>query len=505
MKAFVCKRKFFLFWLLLMGFINLGAKQKNVLLFIADDLRPELGCYGADYMKTPHIDQLAEAGVLFKRAYVQQPVCTASRASFLTGLRPESTGSDYPYSIYTVEKLLEGDRPSFLKYFMQKGYHVRGIGKIHHGYKEDYSEKSYSAGYGTFYANPEIQKLKKKKEKPPYECAEVSDETYDDGKNTVVAIETLRRMSKMDQPFFLALGLWKPHLPWNAPKKYWDLYDPETIPLSPNPDRPKGTPKYVTDYSNLQKYDIPPPTNGRVVGEDAYARKMKHAYAACVSYTDAQIGKVIKELDSLGLKDDTVVMLISDHGWHLGDQSHWGKSTNFENSNRAPWIVSDSRFKKGTQSNALVEYVDVFPSLCELAGVESPDYLEGNSVAPLLKDPNRSWKKAAFSQYPRGYPRAKFEGFSIRTDRYHYIEWRELDGTFKSHELYDHKEDPIESYNRVANPENQELVRSLKVRLKAGWKQALPDGIENHSNNVPAPEFVPWGNEAAFGPYSKKK
>ena len=204
--------------------VSIFAEPLNVLFIIVDDLRPELGCYGADHMITPHIDSIAKNGTQFNRAYVQQAVCTASRASFLTGLRPDSTGSDYPYSIYTVENLLEGNRPSFLRHFMNEGYYVRGLGKIHHGYNEDFSEKSYSSGYGTSYADAEQKKLSKK-ERSPFECADVNDDFYDDGKNTLVAIETLQRMSKQDKPFFLAIGYWKPHLPWNAPAKYWNMYD----------------------------------------------------------------------------------------------------------------------------------------------------------------------------------------------------------------------------------------------------------------------------------------
>ena len=349
-----------------------AAEQMNVLLIIADDLRPELGCYGAEYMVTPNIDQLAKEGTLFERAYVQQPVCTASRASFLTGLRPDTTGSDYPYSIHTVENLLEGDCPSLLRHFMNQGYYVRGLGKIHHGYYEDFTEKSYSAGYGTSYADSSLKK-RTKRERPPYECADVEDEFYDDGKNTLEAIVTLRRMAKQAKPFMLAMGYWKPHLPWNAPKKYWDLYERQEIPLSPNPEHPQNSPKYSTDWCNLQKYKLPESPNELLVGDEEVARTMKHAYAACVSYMDAQVGKLLDELEALGLRDRTIVMMISDHGWHLGDQDHWGKSTNFENSIRAPMILSTPEFQTEQRSIALVEYVDIYPTLCELAGIDVHD------------------------------------------------------------------------------------------------------------------------------------
>jgi iduronate 2-sulfatase len=481
----------------------LATERMNVLLFIVDDLRPELGCYGAEYIVSPNIDQLARNGTLFERAYVQQPVCTASRASFLTGLRPNTTGTDYPYSIYTVENLLEGDRPSFLRYFMNEGYYVRGVGKIHHGYHEDFTEDSYSAGYGTKYLDPRMKKWSKK-DRPPYEFAEVEDDFYDDGKNTIEALATLQRMANQKKPFLLTVGYWKPHLPWCAPKKYWDLYKDTEIPLSLNPAHPKDSPAYSTDWCNLQKYKLPVSPNELLVGDQSVARTMKRAYAACVSYVDAQIGKIVDELDSLGLRENTLVMLISDHGWHLGEQDHWGKSTNFDNAIRAPMIISAPTIKPNQRTSALVEYVDIYPTLCELAGLKVPSYLEGNSVAPLLQEPSRQWKTAVFSQYPRGWPRAKFEGFSIRTERYNYIQWRELDGSFKGHELYDHSSDPVESINVVDSNEYREVVESLKSQLVAGWKAALPSGIENHSDNAAAPDFLPWGKEATFGPYAKQ-
>jgi iduronate 2-sulfatase len=478
-------------------------QKPNVLLIVSDDLRPELGCYGAAHMVTPNVDRLAEEGMLFERAYVQQAVCTASRASFLTGLRPDQTGSDYPYSIYTVEQLFEGSRPSLPRHFMNEGYYVRCIGKIHHGYHEDFTEKSFDK-WPPQYVDPAANQARGK-DRPPYECADVPDETYQDGVNTAEALNTLRRMAKQDSPFFLGLGLWKPHLPWCAPKKYWNLYERDKIPLSPNPEHPEHSPDYSTDYCNLQKYHIPDSPNHLLIGDEETARTMKHAYFACVSYMDANVGKILAELDALGLRENTIVMLIGDHGWHLGDQDHWGKSTNFENATRAPWIISAPGFRRSQRSRSLVEYVDVFPTLCELAGVSVPDYLEGTSVVPILGNPRRDWKSAVFSQYPRGYPRAKFEGYAIRTDRYRYVQWRELDGSFKSHELYDHKTDPIESVNLVDNPEYREVVEQLKKQLDAGWKSALPEGIENRSDNPPAPEFVPWGPEAEFGPYAGKK
>ncbi len=480
-----------------------ASSRKNIVLIIADDLRSDLNCYGVQHMVTPNIDRLAREGVIFERAYVQQPVCTASRASFLTGLRPDSTGSDYPYSIYTVEELFEGDRPSIPRYFMNQGYYVRCLGKIHHGYEEHFTERSLQRWLPQ-YADKNINKWPKNK-RPAYECLDVPDETYQDGYHTAEAIKTLERMAEQDRPFFLGLGLWKPHLPWNAPKKYWDLYDPKKIPLAENPDHPSGSPEYSTDYCNLKKYKLPKSPNHLVVGDLDVARRMKHAYAASVSYMDANVGKVLKALERLKLRQDTIVMLMSDHGWHLGEQDHWGKSTNFENSIRAPLIVSSPSHGGDQRCTALVEYVDIYPTLCELAGCQVPSHLEGNSVVPLLENPLRPWKSAVFSQYPRGYPKAKFEGYSVRGDRYHYIQWRELDGSFKSHELYDHQKDPHEAVNVVAEAEHVATVEIMKAKLDSGWKAALPQGIVNLSENPVAPAFLPWGKEAQFGPHASLK
>ena len=477
-------------------------EKPNVLLIISDDLRNELGCYGVRHMITPHIDQLAAEGTLFNRAYVQQAVCAASRASFLTGLRPDATGTDYPYSIYTVEELLKKDRPSLLRHFMNEGYYVRGLGKIHHGYREDFSEPSYDSRKPNYY-NPESNRLTGN-DRPTFEIADVEDHAYKDGANTDEALATLHRMSQSDKPFFLAVGYYKPHLPWCAPKKYFDLYDQEDIPLAPNKYLPENAPAYARAHSNVAKYE-PPHDGGGALIPDHRARDLKHAYAACVSYIDAQVGRLLNELKTLGLREHTIVVLISDHGWHLGEQGMWGKQSNFEHGTRAPMIISVPGSQESQITDALVEYVDIFPTLCELTGIPNPGYLEGNSMVPLLENPDRAWKKAAFSQYPRGYPRAEFEGYAIRTTRYRYVEWRELDGSMKGQELYDHQVDPLESKSYANDPGYSKIRSELMNQLRAGWKAALPDGIENHSNNPVAPDFVPWGPEARFGPYSRKK
>lgn len=463
-------------------------QKPNVLLIISDDLRTELNCYGVPHMVTPNLDRLAKQGILFEQAHCQQAVCSASRASFLTGLRPDSIGADYPYSVYTVEKL-ESDRVSIMRHFMNEGYYVRSIGKVHHVYNEDFSEPSVIY-YKPTYADPHADR-RPKKENPPFEHPDVSDEAYKDGLHTRDAIETLHRMKAQQKPFFLAVGYTKPHLPWNAPKRYWDLYENVDIPLAPVKERPERTPKHAVPWPPLSRYkqDFAPE---KEVLPNEYVVQLKRAYAASISYMDAQVGKLLAELDALGLRDNTIVMFISDHGFHLGDLRGWGKETNFDYCTRSPWILSTPDFPTDLRSKGFVEYVDIYPTLCDLAGISSPAYLEGTSVKPLLSNPDRPWKSATFSQFPRHYPIPTFEGYSIRTRHFRYVEWRKLvDQSFITHELYNLANDPYESNNLADLPEYTKIIAHMKGRLDAGWKAALPEGISNQSNNPPAPPFEP--------------
>ena len=306
-----------------------------------------------------------------------------------------------------------------------------------------------------------------------YECADVPDNTYQDGKVAELAVKTLRTISKKSEPFFLAVGFIKPHLPWVAPKKYWDMYDESKIALAPNPFYPKDAPDYA-----IRKYDGEIYKYGGMVakGQDApdeLARKLRHAYYACVSYSDAQVGLVLDELKRLGLDKNTIIVLWGDHGWKLGEHKAWGKHSNVENDVNAPLILSAPGMKAaGTHSDALVEFVDIYPTLCELAGLSLPNHLEGMSLKPLLDDPKRAWKSAAFSQYPRN----EWMGYSMRTDRYRFTAWVDAKDHWKvdATELYDHQNDPQENHNIAAKPENAALVKELTAKLNAGWKAARP-------------------------------
>lgn len=452
----------------------------NVLFICIDDLRPELGCYGSP-IKSPHIDALAARGLVFNRAYCQQAVCSPSRTSMLTGRRPDTT------KIYDLETHFRATIPDVItlpQWFKQHGYHTRSFGKVYHGKLDDPPSWSvpHSPNRANQYSDPktiallkqigaEMDEVGGKTKGPAHEIANVtSDSDLPDGYIADKAIEAMRQVK--NKPFFLAVGFLKPHLPFVAPKRFFDLYPPESIGLSPNPSPPKDVPPIaLTNYAELRAYtDMP--KKGEL--SDDQAKELRRAYFACVSWVDSQVGRVLKELDDLGLRDNTIVVIWGDHGWHLGDEGLWCKHTNFEIAARAAFVVSAPGMKSaGKKTNALIEYVDIYPTLCELAKVPLSDGLEGTSFAPLLDDPSRAWKKAAFSQYPR---RQDVMGYSMRTDRYRYTEWQKRDNhdEIVARELYDEQADPMEAVNLAGHPNQSATIEQLHAQLQAGWKAAEP-------------------------------
>ncbi|HWH70886.1 MAG TPA: sulfatase, partial [Candidatus Sulfotelmatobacter sp.] len=347
-----------------------SSNRLNVLFIAVDDLRPELGCYGNALIQSPNIDRLARSGVVFNRAYCQQAVCSPSRSSLLTGTRPDTT------KVWDLETHFRKALPEVVtlpQLFKNHGYFVQGMGKIYHNGFND--PPSWSVPFKTpkaaAYGSPESLALISKKRQqaiaegkneetiqktargPAFEGADVPDDTFHDGALAEMAIAALRDLKQKPQPFFLAVGFIRPHLPFVAPKKYWDLYDPEKIPLAPNPFRPKDAPAYaVIEGGELQTYDSIP--KGHV--PDDLARRLKHGYYAAVSYMDAQVGRVLEELDRLGLRDNTLIILWGDHGWKLGEHDAWCKHTNVENDTWAPLILSVPRMQAaGKHTDALVE------------------------------------------------------------------------------------------------------------------------------------------------------
>lgn len=479
----------------LAGLGSAAGRRKNILFIAVDDLRPELGCYGHPMVKSPNIDKLAKSGVVFDRTYCQQAVCGPTRASLLTGRRPDTTKI---YDLKTHIRQTMPDVVTLQQHFKNNGYFSEGIGKLFHVGLED--EASYSvphrAGKGESYALEENRKLLKEGGKVTRdtgnnaestgatrmragatECADVPDDFYIDGNIAQMAVESLNRFAPKAkakaeadrQPFFLGVGFRKPHLPFCAPKKYWDLYDRAKIPL-PYPEKPKGAPDVAfTTWGELRSYsDIPD------VGpcDEAKAKELIHGYYACVSYMDAQVGKLLAELDRLDLRKDTIVILWGDHGWKLGEYSQWSKHTNFELDTHVPMIIADPDHPKGVRVNALTEFVDIYPTLSELCGLPLPQGLEGTSVVPLLENPKKKWKNAAFSQYPR--PK-NMMGYSMRTDRYRYTEWQDQkSGEVKFRELYDLKNDPLCKESIVDKAGKEKLVAELHEMMKAGWRKAKP-------------------------------
>jgi len=477
-----------------------GAEKLNVLFIALDDLRPELGCYGQTHIHSPNIDRLAQRGVQFKRAYCQYPVCNASRASVLTGMRPDSTGV---YDNLTNLRKRAPDVITLPQHFKNHGYVTRAFGKIYHGaFEKTYVGREYDdppswntpPWYGSpqYYFSPHGIEIARDVYAKKYhksgadldnwttefvqglatEAPDVPDSTPYDGEMTDRAIRALSELK--EQPFFLAVGYLKPHLPFVAPKKYWDLYDRKSLPL-PNPaEAPRNAPAVAllrngelrVQYTNMRDEAL----------SEAQSRELRHGYFACVSYVDSLIGRLVDELDRLGLREKTIIVLWGDHGYHLGEQTLWGKLTSFELSSRVPLIVcAPGRNGAGEKSDRLVELVDLYPSLCQLASLPMPHHLEGTSLVPLLDAPNQSWKTAAFSQVVHGGT----SGRSIRTDRYRFTSWQPTKSSDETVavavELYDCLHATMETENIASLPENAQLVKELSEKLKAGWREAEPN------------------------------
>jgi len=482
-------------------------KRPNILFLVVDDLRTSLGCYGDPHAITPNLDRLAARGTLFQRAYCQQAVCNPSRSSVMTGRRPDTIAvwdlgsgfrEDLPERYRDLPQFTTGthfrstrdDLVTLPQFFKNHGYHSASVGKVYHGSPNTEDPASWSEpAFGNligkkergllYYATEENQK-----ERPgaghkrgSTECAEVPDDAYIDGIVAEEACKKLQALAAKESPFFLAVGFRKPHIPFCAPKQYWDLYDREALARPANPDRPASAPDVALhDNRELRGYwDIP--SEGPISPEKT--AELRHGYYACVSYTDALIGKVLDELEKLGLADNTIISLYGDHGYHLGEKGLWCKTTNYELDTNAPLMVSlpDQR-GAGQKTPALCEFVDLYPTLVEAAGFELPGGLEGTSLMPLISDPTRTWKSGAFSQFPRpwrynGEPEVM--GYSIRTERYRYTEWQTFrSGEVLARELYDHSTDEAEVRNLAGDPAVVSIMEELSLHLKAGWTEALP-------------------------------
>nr|WP_077401618.1 sulfatase [Cellulophaga omnivescoria] len=517
-------------------------KKPNILFIAIDDLRPELGCYGSNIAITPNLDKFATEGLLFNNAYCQQAICGPSRASVLTGIRPETSGV---YHNYIKFRDANPNVVTLPQQFKNNGYETVYCGKIfHHGDLDDELSWSRKPAIdsmlvknikrpGGFVLEENNKDRKEQRAKmiakygeaakyglamgTAYENADVADNEYLDGYNTELAIATIKEMATNNKPFFLGLGFNKPHLNWTSPKKYWDLYNPNTIKLALEKQGPKGGAEMGLHASFELRTRSGIPKKEEISSEQAI--KLKHAYLACVSYVDAQIGKIITELEKEGLRDNTIIIIWSDHGYHLGDMGIWGKATNYEIATRVPmlfWAPNMPKKSRGKKTNALVELVDIYPTLCDFANIPVPTYVEGYSFKPLINNPGQKWKSAAFSQFPTpalrewgAYPlrpamketffglliknvetriihqqkdkwnRNVFEntlmGYAMRTKKHRFIVWKDRDNPQKKPlfiELYDHDNDPLETTN-IANV-NPKLVKKLMLQFTKGWHGNRP-------------------------------
>ena len=477
------KTLFFLAFVLSAALSAAENERRNVLFIMADDLRAELATYGSPAV-TPNIDRLARRSLQFDHAYAQQAVCNPSRSSMLTGRRPDTLGL-WCNGIHFRE--LKSDVMTLPLWFKEHGYTTRCVGKIFHNWhtREHGDPRSWSAPEFLHYANHGDDDAQVKGELPPNlarittgfgyakngicECRDVPDEAYYDGR---VAAEAARVLGEVkDKPFFLAVGFWKPHAPFNAPKKYWDLYDRAKLPPL-DPRRPEGAPEIAFHESN----EVLGPTAKRKPLTPEQAAEMRHGYFANIAYMDAQLGKVLDALEQSGVADRTIITFVGDHGYHIGEHSLWGKTSNFELDARVPIFISaPGSGHSGKRTGSLAELLDLFPTVVDLCRLPRPDGLEGVSLAPVLDDPSSQVKAGAFTQHPRPayYDREpsktpKAMGCSVRTARVRYTEWRDwTTGETIARELYDGQSDPAEMQNAVDDPRLDAARREAAALLQS--------------------------------------
>lgn len=509
-------------------------KRPNILFIAIDDLKPEIGAYGSRIARTPNIDRLAASGTVFLSNYCQQAVCGPTRASLMTGMRPDHT------KVYNMEVRMRDLNPNILslpQHLRAQGYSTLGIGKVYDPrcVDEDIDKLSWSVPYykteDRYYArgfgepvtgryqsaasHQEAERLTKEavaqgmtkaqirqllldKVKPAVENADVPDNAYNDGANVLQAIDILGGLAKGDAPFFFAVGLAKPHLPFVSPKKYWDLYRREDMPLAKYQQMPKGGVdiamhnsgeiRSYTDIAPLIRPETEKPY-GVTIPEDKQ-RELLHGYYAAISYTDANVGRLLKALDSLGLRENTIVVLWGDHGWHLGDHNLWCKHSTFEQATRTPLIISAPGIRPSkTRSHS--EFVDIFPTLCELTGSPVPGHLHGRSQVSVMKDPTKKVKDFSVSQYPRaiakgtplpaGHTSNKVMGYALRSGRYRYTVW--MGNAWKSdmpfdasaligQELYDYDTDPEERVNLAGSKSHAQAQAAMHAKMMSYFSDA---------------------------------
>jgi len=501
-------------------------KKMNILFIAIDDLKTNLGCYGDKIAKTPNIDRLAKMGTVFNSNYCQQSVCGPTRASLMTGMRPDVTKI---WDLKTQMRDMNPDIVTLPQYLISQGYNTSGVGKIFHSssainkidpisWNQAYLEATindYPNGMGkpanAQYQNPAtkllfVDKGKKvsdndedavSKKGPSTECIDVPDNAYEDGVDALLAKNQIIDLLKMGKPFFMAVGFHKPHLPFVAPKKYWDMYNRADMPLAEFQEHSSNGPEIAYHRSSeLRNYtDIPEFATFNEVGNHVRLKIEKQkeliqGYYAAISYTDAQVGILLNTLDSLGTLNNTIIVLWGDHGWHLGDHDLWEKHTNFESATKAPLLVAAPGYSPG-KTKSITEHLDIFPTVCDLANVKVPEHLQGKSLTPIMKNKETKIQKFAISQYPRklnkeemlkgGFNNNKIMGYSLRTEKYRYTIWMNdytTDQPFENNkvfaaELYDYVNDPLEKYNVVDDKKYNEISKEMKSNMLQFFESQL--------------------------------
>ena len=484
--------------LLLLGVLTCDAAERpNVLLILVDDLKPAIGCYGDEIAKTPNIDALAAKGMRFDLAFCNQAVCAPSRFTLMLGSHSTSTGL---YGLGSPLRKVLPNAVTMPQHFAKHGgYRTESLGKVFHighgnyGDPDSFSQphfhdkvieylepESTDGGKLTreeaFFTNQKLGQIRSLPRGAAFESPDVADEDYADGR---VAAETIKRLQAAKErhdndqtPFFITAGFARPHLPFSAPKKYWDLFEPDNLPMPEYEDLPQDAPQVAGKRGGEINNYKPVPTSGEM--PDSLKRQLIHGYYASTAYVDAQIGKVTRELERLGLAERTIVVLWGDHGWHLGDLGIWTKHTNYEQANRIPILfVAPGIATPGTSTKQPAETVDIFPTLCELAGLplpSGPQPIDGKSLVKVLRDPAARVRDHAFHAYPK-----RKLGRAIRTERYRLVAWHNPTEPDESaeYELYDYEADPLERKNLVG--EAPEVAAKLKEIL-SGYPEPVNGG-----------------------------
>ena len=444
---------------------NTSLKKQNILFISIDDFRPKVSSYGETKMITPNIDKLASEGLQFNNAYTNIAVCGASRASIMTGIRP----SEKRFNDFSTRASVDTpDAIPLNQIFKENGYETISYGKIYHhkdDFQEYWSEKDGGQIQSDFQDPKSIARVENAgtgeygKKQPTFEYPDVDDYAYNDGKITKKAIDKLKILKRENKPFFMAIGYVSPHLPFIQPKKYWDMYDHDAIKLADNSFQPKNSPDIAIEAQHnsaeMRKNYLDIPSEGKL--DDSLARNLIHGYYASVTYMDVLIGELIKGLDDLGLRENTTIVFWSDHGYFLGEHGFWCKHSTFEEAVKIPFIISSPKHVKNKMTASFTELVDVYPTLCDIANIEAPNYLQGKSLMPVLEDPSKILKTEVYTRYKQGE--------AVIDKDFSYTEFHDGE-KYLGNMLYDNHKDHGQNTDISKLPTNELLVKKYKEKLK---------------------------------------